>query len=588
MTRSRIALVSACAVSGAAALWLNLAAHPPVVDAARAPALLELVASLAAAARPAVPLGSIFAIWHHAGVALAAAFVAVGVWRLTRSLLAAAAMGLVAAASPLMIPALAPPDVTALAVAAATACAMLGTGAIGAVAGLTLLAAIAPPLILPNAVLCWWVVRAAGPGRDLKAFAAAAVLIIIAGASAMALPPLPGQTTNGVLSAIAHPRFSMSSALTVVSNLLATAGPLALALAAFGLFSIISNEPREPANPDRQLALGLGFPAAGCAAAMFTDAQPIRFLAPLVIALWLLAGLGIAEIASRAGTARRRAAAFVVAAILVAIHVEPRINPPPSAADKPALLGHETLTRRDFQALLYQLPPNSALIADDAVTDALLRSLNSSLLRSRNGIHVVARTPEDLATARSAGRVFALPRAQTDLQDRGVRFVDVAPAVPGIAEVAAVVPCDRLTTSWRTVPSAAGVIRLAFVAGDDAARGPIVIYAGGPAFLESTPIGWPPLALRGFYTRSYDRAKPDRRQGLADEVANDGAPSDHPAVNTANVARTELWRVPGAPRALTFALSAPATDVAATQLARGTGPIQLCPVFPFPVTRFER
>ena len=252
-------------------------------------------------------------------------------------------------------------------------------------------------------------------------------------------------------------------------------------------------------------------------------------------------------------------------------------------------LGHDTLTRRHFQALLYQLPPGSALVAEDAVSDVLLRSLSASLRRSRNGISVVPRTSGAVGIARANERVFALPRAQTELQQQGVRFVEgLAPAVPGVAEVAAVAPCELLTTTWQTAATAAGVTRLAIVAGNDDARGPVVIFTGGPRAIDATAIGWPVLARRGFYTRSYDRARPERKQGLLDELIYDGAPADPPAVNADYVARTELWRVPGAPHSLMFELSSPATSVLASQLSRGTGPIELCPVFPYTVSALRK
>ncbi len=593
MTRSRAtAVLGACALGGAAALWLNINSHPPIADAAETPGLLELAASLAAMARPTVALSTMLIAWHGVAVFAAAMLSALAVWRFSRSLPAAAAMGVVAAASPLMFPSLAPPDVMAIAAAAATACAILGSGIIGPIAGLMAVGAIAPSLILPNAILCWWITRrTAGRGRELKSFAAGSACFIAGSAVVLANPSLPGQSATLAGLRVMMPSGALAAhALSLTTSVVVGMGPLALALAALGLFVSIS-EARQSAAPDRTrwAVPTIGFLAGACAAALGPGADPIRTFAPFVVAAWILMGRGLAEILRRSAGRWRSVGGIAIAAILVGINVSPRVHRAPTASDAPVPLGHDTLTRRHFQELLYQLPPGSALVSEDAISDILLRSLSTSLRRSRNGISVVPRTSDAVGIARANERVFALPRAQTELQQRGVRFVEgLVPSVPGVAEVAALAPCDLLTTTWQTLAAAAGVTRLAIVAGNDDARGPVVIFTGGPRAIDATAIGWPALALRGFYTRSYDRARPERKQGLLDELIYDGAPADLEAVNADYVARTELWRVPGAPRALTFELSAPAASVLASQLSRGTGPIEICPVFPYAVSAFRK
>jgi hypothetical protein len=593
MTRSRVtAVAGASALSGAAALWLGIAAHPQAVDAASTPGLLELTASLAASAWPSVALGSIFNLWHDVAAVAAAILCALAVWRFTNSVVASTAIGLVAAASPWTAPSLAPPDATALVVAAATLVALLGRGFAGAAVGLTLAGAIAPPMILPNAVLCWWTVRRkANDGRPWKAVFVAALSVIVAGALTLALPSLPGGADTGAFDAIARPVNTISAGLHPIVDVFWRVGPLGLALAAFGALALFpGTAARDESTRLRlsQTALAVAFAAAAGVAAFFAGAEPPRVMAPVALAVWLLIGLGISELVALPGGARG-AAGIVVAAVLVGIHMEPRLNPPPTAADQRASLGHSALTERRFQQLLYQIPPDSELVSEDAVTDVLLRSLSRSIERSRSGLKVVPRVARDIAQALGSARVFALPRAQSELLARGVQFVAVpAAAGSGIAEAVKVVPCDLVTTAWRPSSSAVGMTRLAMVAGDDEARGPIVIYAGAPVPVEAGAIDWPRLALRGFDSRPYERANPELRQSLSGEVVSDGAPADHAAVNDAFAVRTELWRVPGAPRALIFELSSPAASVIAEQLARGTGPIQLCPVFPFTVNAIRK
>jgi hypothetical protein len=412
------------------------------------------------------------------------------------------------------------------------------------------------------------------------------LLVIVPAALVMALPALPGDLAAAALRASLRWPAASGAGRQFLIDLFSTAGPLALA--AYGIYGLVFGAMRDmrPAGYLRR-ALAIGFPAAAALAAFVPGAERVRVLAPLIVGVWLLAGAGIAEALAGSSKQVSRTAGVAVAVILAAIHLAPRIDPPPSAAERPARLGHASLTRQAFQTLVYELPSGSSLVDEDATTAVLLRSLSGKLERSRKSLSIVGRTPEDVASAKRVSRVFALPRTQTELQDRGVRFADVNPPIPALAEIADVIPCETLTTGWRSIPTAAGAVRLAFVADSDAARGPIVIYTGAPAAIDASAVAWPPLAMRGFYTRSYDRAQPERKQGLADEVANDEAPTGDPAVNTAFVARTELWRVPGAPRVLTFALSSPSTAVAATQLPRGTGPIHLCPAFPSPVRPFR-
>ena len=154
--------------------------------------------------------------------------------------------------------------------------------------------------------------------------------------------------------------------------------------------------------------------------------------------------------------------------------------------------------------------------------------------------------------------------------------------------MAAVLPCDVTGKTWQTARAVSGVTKLALVADSDDAQGPLVVYVGGPLPMEATPLGWPPLALRGFYTWRYDRPILPGRLTLPQEIANDAAPAQHPAVTAPNVTRTELWRVPGAPLALTIEWSSPPTAAVAAELARATGTLKLCPVFPFDVRGFVK
>ncbi len=595
MSRSRASAVfGACAIGGAAALWLNGNAHPPLADPSRCPGLIEWSALVNADLRPAAALGPTLIWWHHTAAVLAAMLCALAAWRFTRSLIASATVGVVIAASPFMTGTLAPPAAIALALAAAAWGALLGGSLAAFVIAVAAASAVAPNLAVPGALLCCWsVLRSPLPHRSLRAIASAILCLGAAVAVTIALPALPGQAASqSQFGCVIPGALNLSGVAHAVTLAFAGVGPLAMALAALGLVSIMS-APRdaraaEPHQP-KLLVPAWAWPAAALVAMLAADADPLRTLPPLVIGFWLLAGRGLVEtIGGGAAGWRRRTGGGLVILIHVATTRGPRLGTPARVADAPLTLGHETLTRHDFQSLLYQLPPGSGLIAEDAITDVFLRSLSGSLVRARNDIRVVSRTADAAGAARRNGRVFALPRAQTELQTRGVQLIDgLAPAVPGVAEVAAVLPCDALDATWRT-SHATSVPRWAIVSNSEPEQGPLVIYFGSATPLEITPVGWPTLALRGFVIGRYDRNDPRQQAVLDHDVSEDAAPTRDAALSERYVTRAELWRVPGAPLSLTAEVSPVPSSALAADLPRAFGTIRLCPSFPFTVRAFRQ
>lgn len=589
MTRSRaLPVFSVCLLSAAAAIWFNEHSNPPLADATASPGLLELVASLAALARPATSLGEMLIAAHRVAIGAAAALTALATWRFTQSWISAAAIGVIAAASSWMLPRLAPTDAAALLAAAATWCAVAGRGGYGVVAGLIAASAIAPSLTVPSAMLCWWVGRRRA--GDWGGAGLACLSIAVTAAVMLALPSFPAQSPSLVTFREMLPgAFSAHRAIEVAAFAVSGVGPLTAALAALGVFSVFAGGRAGSAllasdGGRRNAVFTLVWPAAISLATMWSDASPARTIAPLVVGLWLLTGLGLtaAMRASRPGW-RRVTVAGAVVAVLLAVALTPRLSTRPSVGDAVVPMGHGTLTRTAFQSVLYQLPSGSGIVNEDAVTDLLLRSLSGSLRRARLEFTLIERTAESVDLARHGRRVFALPRAQRELQQRGVQLADgLAPAVTGIAEVVTVLPCDVTSATWQTSGAAIGATSLAIVAESEAVRGPIVLYTGGPTAIEVTTIGWPSLAQRGFIHRGYDpplRGQPT----LAQDRSTDAAPLQHPAVVAPHVSRTELWRVPGAPLALTVSLSTPPSDALVAQFAQATGHVQLCRVFPFDV-----
>ncbi len=588
MTRSRAAAALAtCALSGAIAIWLNRDAPFLLTDATPCAGALEWMASATASARPDVPIAAALILWSRVALFAAAALSAFAAWRFTQSAVASATVGIVVAASPLMLPLLAPPSIAALAVAAAVWAAAGGTGVIGVLIGLSAASAIAPGLALPTAALCGAI--AWRRARPWLALAAVTTCVAIAAGVMLAAPPLPGQMAAAETLRCMLPGHANPDALTAaLGAVFSSTGPFALSLGAFGLFAWLSDHVR--ANGLRRWAgdramLAWGWPAAACLSVLFIPADPIRTLAPLMVAFWLLLGRGVAEILAWGGAGwRRHAAAGLIPLVLVAISIQTRLRAPLEMFEMPVPMGHDQLTRRDLRALLSELPSGSGLVAEDAVTSVLLRSLGDSLRRATVAIEIVPASAAAVDAARRTQRVFALPRAQALLQTRGVRMADgLTPAVPGVAEVAEVQPCINALAAWQTVTLSHDATTMALVSDTEAARGPMALYVGGPAEIVVSPKGWPHLAERGFYTRRYDQTDPAARQALAGEVAADEAPAQHAALTAAHVTRTEVWRVPKGPRALVISFSTSPMAALMKQLPQATGTVRLCPTFPFAV-----
>jgi hypothetical protein len=579
------AILGIGAFSGAMAVWLNQHAGVPLVDAASCPGALELTAALAAAVRPTTPIAGTLVAAGHVAMFLAAAMSTLAVWRFTQSIVASATVGIAMAASPLLLPSLAPPSAVALAVAAATWwAASVNRRGIGVFAGLICASAIAPSLGLPTALLCGALARRHG---RWQALAAAGICIVITAGAVLATPPLPGHTPMAeALRCVVPSQPNVSAFGDALSFVLGGIGPLALSFAALGLFAFAIDRPMHGRVAERILDRGMlayGWPAAACLSILLSPSDPLRTLAPVLIGFWVLVGRGIADTVNRPGFGGfRRSAAALLPLVLVGVVLQTKLRPPSDADEVPQPLGHERLTQRDFRALLSQLPPDSALVAEDAITDVILRSVSRSLLHAQVMLDVVPATESGLASTSRSNRVFALPRTQRKLQTRGVRFTEgLAPAVPGVAEVAEVVPCTIARSDWHTAPSAQGATRLALVSDAEAARGPMAVYLGGPAPVDVTPVDWAPLSRRGFFTHRYDLSRPAEREDLAREVANDAAPPGDAALTAAYVTRTELWRVPGAAHDLVVEVSSPPASALIEQLPRATGTVRLCRVFPF-------
>jgi hypothetical protein len=171
------------------------------------------------------------------------------------------------------------------------------------------------------------------------------------------------------------------------------------------------------------------------------------------------------------------------------------------------------------------------------------------------------------------------------LQHLGFEMADATSAgVPGLAVIREAHACTAvLGTTALPLTAMTGRQVFSLVAGDERSRDPVVIVLAGDGPLPVTPLGWPPMALRGIHGRMFDLTMPANRRDLDEELrlyqlASWSVP------NTRYVTRIEAWRTPGAPLVLPIALGG--TIGAGIARMTGTSPdqhLRLCPSFPHEV-----
>jgi hypothetical protein len=239
---------------------------------------------------------------------------------------------------------------------------------------------------------------------------------------------------------------------------------------------------------------------------------------------------------------------------------------------------------RRFQAITGAMPLGAALVDEDATTAVLVRAGEPE---RRAGGKTLVLVPRDAGGWLSAGvdpaAVFALPLAQAHLADRGAVFEPVrtggaaGPAGLGLAHVSAILPCAGVGPAWSDVTTAFTRNRAAFVAPERAARGPMVIFLASDRPFDVVASGWPVRARRGFHLRRFDREQSRDPAGLAEEAAAEGFDAGAFGAHR-HAARLIVFRIPEAPQALAFEVTAPiAWARARLEPAAGGGQVSLCP-----------
>lgn len=522
---------------GAAGLGLERA-PAALAPAVSCPGLLDWAAIVSAQVAHSAPLG----VWlvradrviFFVAIVLSgrAAIAASGSW------LAGSAVTLAFAASPLFAPAMSPLDVAVPALASLAALVALDDSIGSVTSGRAVaLCAVAIALAIPLVRFPNWIIPPLPPAAN--------------GAAGAACITAPGRA--GILAA------------------LSSIGPYAVLLAVFGLFTIRWR------LADRRAWPAAAFVFFALAVASVSTANPLRALAPVAIAVWLLAGAGLAEAARAAGpTPAGRAGALLLAALLPLVPIAARYRQPRQEPVAAARFGHDQTTLDAVRRTIQLLPDKSVVIVEEAATGLLLRAAHATWQRSGKLLRVVDVQPAPVASAAAepGWHVFAWPLAQTTLPLLGFRLADAQlPGVSGVAVVGNGGVCADIGEAWRPIDFAAGAPMLVIRSEEPAQEGAVAIWVGSERPIALMPFGWPVWVMPGFLAVPYAAGEHDR---VMADAAADGLTGREPVFGQPHVVRLEVWKVPDAPRLMPILLGVDPPEVGLMHATPGVT-LQACP-----------
>ena len=552
------------------------------------PGLLELTAIASVRLDPDLGIGTVFVVLRAAAIVVGLAVFVELVFRRTRHMTLAAATGLAVGLSPLFPSTLSPPlEAAAFAVCAAGA---LLFGACGVVSWRT-----RSPLAFAFASLClflaaallvppWLVIAAAGVFVTIAAAAASAfrsngprlgpwgrwvaggvsaagfALVAIAILSLSQPGVLAGLSSWRAVASCTLPWPSPARALASASTIGWALGPFALSLAALGLFA----EAPHAGWRRCALAAGVGILCLGLAAG--AGLRPHVALAPSAVSLWWLAGSGLRELTLVTAIGWKPVLRFVSAVIFVLL---PTLEASRLGAEerddwvRPQ--GHEKTTLRQMRAVLSQVSSSAVVVEEDSTIDVLLRASVAGRRRPGRSITIVPPRSEVVTRALESGAVYAFPRQQENLSQRGFAIEpfavtvfnrdNVAEKIGGVASIVATRRCQDIGNAWVDLAGAGTQGRIAMAADSETARGPVTIYLGGSMAARPVPDGWPERTTRGFRFGLFDQ-----REGRSDRLVADakalGLTTEPAVLAEPFVVRLALHRTPRAPLVLAVALGA--------------------------------
>jgi hypothetical protein len=550
------------------------------------PGLLELMSIASVRFDPDLGIGLVFVLLRAAAVVAGlAAFVEL-VFHRTRQMRLAAATGLAVGLSPLFASTLSPPwEAAAFAVCAAGAL-LLGpfldwrTRSPALFTFATLCVFLAAALLVPP----WLVLAAAGTFLTIGAAAPpgafglhgprlgrsgrwVAGAVAAAGLAALAIALLnlsrPGALTGlpswRALAACALPRPSPAPVLASAGTIGWALGPFALALAALGLFR------EAPQAGWRRSVLAAGVALSCLAFAAGAGLSPQIALAPLAVGLWWLAASGLQQLVTAIGRTPVLHFASVLVLVLLPTLEASRLGAE-ERDDWVRPRGHEKTTLRYMRAVLSQVSSTAVFVEEDSTTDVLLRASIGGRRRTNRSLTIVPPRSEMVRRALESGAVYAFPRQQENLNQRGFTIEplpvtvfgrdNVAEKLGGVATIVATRRCQVIGTAWVDLGGAGAEGRIAMAADSETARGPMTIYLGGAMAAQPLPDGWPPRTTRGFLFGLFDQRNGKRSDRLMAAARGAGLPTEHAVLGEPFVVRLTLHRTPRAPLALAVALGA--------------------------------
>jgi hypothetical protein len=181
-----------------------------------------------------------------------------------------------------------------------------------------------------------------------------------------------------------------------------------------------------------------------------------------------------------------------------------------------------------------------------------------------------------------------MPLAGAFLADRGAVLESVSADPPAalsglsLSRVKGLLSCARMEATWTDVAPVFAGGRVAFVAGDRADRGPVVVFLSADRPFDVVASGWPVRAGRGFHLRRYDREHARDAEAMAEEASAEALDGGSLGAHR-YAARLLVFRTPDAPESLAFEVTAPVgVAVARLQPAAGATRVLLCPSVPAP------
>jgi hypothetical protein len=539
------------------------------------PGLLELASIVALRTRVDLTVGVWFSTLHALAIVIGlAAFVTLA-RRLTGNIGVAASTGLAIGLSPAFPRTLAPPR-EAVAFAVCACGAVLLTRSLNRHAdkamSLRQFPVVAPWLVAALVVPEWtfgaalgagitFCLIASGLGRT-KRYVGGAVSVLLCVLLVVTMFAVSPKVDGGAsslspwqeLAACSTPAWRQVGLTAVFGRLL---GPFALALAALGFFAEV-----QTAGWRRCLtvmAVGL----AGLALVGITATNAQEAVIPWLFGMWMLAAVGFQQIVSLARSSATRAIAALLLVLCPILQVA-RLRAE-ERDDWVYSLGHEAATLRLVIAVLNLVPANATFAEEDATLSLLMRAAVFGGRRAGKPFTIAPRRRDVIKSALDRGPVYAFPRGQADLSQRGFVLEPVArisrsrddsdKTVHGLAAITGTRPCQVVGERWVDLAGIGATGRIAMSGDSESAYGPIVLYLGGPMAGEPVPDGWPLRATRGFRAATFDReteAHADRFQAEASAREL----SDRDVFASPYVTRLRLYRNPRAPLTLGILLGA--------------------------------